>query len=118
MVAAICQQAPANTGAAASHPLCRFFNYVLPALDEYWLRHSVAVSYLEAMYEQRQSRHLGCGPTAFAALLGVRENELSSFFPDIEDRFWVSRRDMDYALREHGCIFNKTHRAWPIFGLC
>lgn len=98
--------------------LRRFFDYVLPALDEHCFRHSLAVSYLQTMYDEPQLVDVGCGPTAFSALFGVQGDQLHGYFPEMRERPWVNRRDMEYALRERGCKYAKLDAGWPTIGFC
>lgn len=108
-----------DVGQTSDRPqLQRFFDYVLPALDEHCFRHSLAVSYLQTMYDEPQPVDVGCGPTAFSALFGVRSDQLHEYFPEIRERPWINRRDMEYALRERGCTFAKLDAGWPTIGFC
>lgn len=88
-----------------------------------WLCHSLALTYLEGLTPCNETsssvpNDAGCGPMAFAALAGVSRNELAKYFPDVCDRSWTNRRDMENAFRAFGLEFKKQANSWPTVGLC
>jgi hypothetical protein len=96
-----------------------FFQYVLPAIENHWLRDSIASTHLECMDDSLDEfEALGCGHLAFAALAGIRVREVEIFFPQSGDRVWVNRIEMERALRQFGWQFKKTASRWPNIGLC
>jgi hypothetical protein len=103
----------------AAEKLAYFFDYVLPVLSDHWLRHSIALTYLESMYgSQPHQENVGCGPVAFAALCGISATDLPLFFPQSPERAWTNRSQMEQAIAEFGWSFIKVTSGWPKLGLC
>jgi hypothetical protein len=105
--------------AKTARQLGRFFDSVLPALQGQWLCHSHALTHLESLGDPLPDDcEIGCGPTAFAALGGVPLGELKAYFPELERRPWINRKEMECALQGFGWNFVKTDSSWPNLGLC
>jgi hypothetical protein len=105
--------------AVAENKLAHFLQCVLPVIEDHWLRHSLALTHLESMYDSpTQFDEIGCGPLAFAAIAGIPVEELHTFFPEIADRSWINRTEMERALQGFGWEFMKIASRWPNLGLC
>jgi hypothetical protein len=100
--------------------LADFRTRVLPALSDNWLRHSLALSYLESLRKDDCAswRTTACGPSAFAVLAGIAEDQMESYFPNSSSRSWTNRREMEHALHRCGMPFSRQGKAWPRLGLC
>jgi hypothetical protein len=105
--------------AAAASKLAYFLQCVLPVIEDNWLRHTLALTHLESMYDSpTECDTIGCGPLAFAAIAGIPVHELHTFFPKIADRPWINRTEMERALLGFGWEFMKVASGWPSLGLC
>lgn len=103
----------------ATAKLAHFFECVLPVVSDHWLRHSIALTYLESMYDsQAHEESVGCGPQAFAALFGISPSELPTYFPGSAERAWTNRTQMERAIEGFGWSFIKVSSGWPKVGLC
>jgi hypothetical protein len=102
-----------------ANKIAYFFQFVLPTIEDHWLRDSIALTYLESMYDWFcEFEDFGCGHLAFAVLAGIRVCDVEVFFPQTGDRFWVNRVEMERALQQRGWEFKKTPNRWPNIGLC
>jgi hypothetical protein len=60
----------------------------------------------------------GCGPVAFAAIAGISTDDVSHFFPLLDNHAWTNQRQMEAALKSFGWRYTRVADAWPELGLC
>lgn len=99
--------------------LRHFFDSVLPVIADHWLRHSIAMTYLDSMYDSAADLDdMGCGPVAFAAICGIPSTEIPAYFPGFPGRAWTNRLQMERAIEGFGWNFAKATNTWPKVGFC
>lgn len=110
---------PSQVPSHTIHTLCLFSDAVLPALDDHWLRDSLAVLFLEQHLHQcnNSSVSKACGPASLAAFVGASRIEKLSHVATRGLCDWMNRRDMEASLRELGLTFTKQAQTLPRFGI-
>ncbi|MFO1486405.1 MAG: hypothetical protein U1F71_23785 [Verrucomicrobiaceae bacterium] len=94
-------------------------NAVLPALDDHWLRDSLAVLFLEQNLEPQDNTRStkACGPASLAAFVGSARIEGLAHVNARDLCDWMNRRDMEASLRALGLEFTKRAETLPRFGI-
>jgi hypothetical protein len=90
-------------------------------IEQHWLRHSRALGWISTpsgVDRAVNDRGARCGPISFAAITGRDAEAALGFFPNIADRAWTTRTDMQRALREGGHQYDRRADVWPSHGLC
>ncbi len=108
-----------NVLASTILTLQRFQSFVLPALDDHWLRDSLAVLYLEQGLPglPPSDSMVACGPAALSAFFGLSAVMRLSRLHKRGAAGWLNRRDMEASLRELGLHFVRRDDKLPKCGL-
>tara|TARA_R110002049_G_scaffold284015_1_gene464538 strand:+ start:814 stop:1350 length:537 start_codon:yes stop_codon:yes gene_type:complete len=92
---------------------------VLPALDDHWLRDSLAVLFLEQHLQLFDNTTItkSCGPASLAAFVGAARVESLEHLAAKGLCSWMNRRNMESTLRELGLPFTKHGETLPGLGI-
>jgi len=93
----------------------------LPAIEDYWLRDSAAVLFLETHFGHCISvkETISCGPASLAAFVGVSCIEKLLKTEIIRNQTdWMNRREMEFSLQKLGLKYTKIQKSLPKHGIC